>query len=134
MVMSKPWTRSRFTSHLWMIFVEGLIIVLREFRSVVFVNDPEHVIVPRSLLVTSPLMVLMLRLSGILHTQAPEILLAHNTFPNCCYTRPRLGVDSVFHYLFQLEHTQSRKHIHSQLQLFPINKVFSSDPVPPSNV
>lgn len=32
----------------------GLIIVLMEFRLVAFVNNPEHVIVPRSLLVTSP--------------------------------------------------------------------------------
>lgn len=36
--------------------------------------------------------------------------------------------------LFQIEHTQSRKHIPSLIQLFSINKMFSSDPVPPSNV
>lgn len=40
----------------------------------------------------------------------------------------------MFHCLFQVEHTQSRKHIPSLLQLFSINKMFSSDPVPPSNV
>lgn len=40
----------------------------------------------------------------------------------------------MFRCLFQVEHTRSRKHIPSPLQLFSINKVFSSDPVPPSNV
>ncbi len=56
------------------------------------------------------------------------------TFVQFCYTSASLGAESVFHCLFQAEHTQSRKHIPSLLQLFSINKMLSSDHVPPSNV
>lgn len=56
------------------------------------------------------------------------------TFLRFSYTSAGLGAELMFRCLFQVEHTQSRKHIPSLLQLFSINKMFSSDPVPPSNV